>query len=404
MSRRVPRRSLLRGGILGGAGALALAGGVAAAPFGDPDPDPAADPPGHLVEPFHGTHQAGILTPPQPHAAFVALDLDEGLGREHLGRLMRVWTEDIARLMSGRAPVTDQEPELAARVSGLTVTVGWGSSLFARTGLEARRPSWLRPLPALAIDRLDPAWGEADLLLQIAAHSPVTVAHARRHLLDAAVGIAGPRWVQTGYREPMERHGWTMRNQFGQVDGTVQPDVAADATGRDLDLVLVGEGRGDPLWRGGSSVVVRRIEMDMERWRRADRVAREHVVGRDLATGAPATGGEVDTPVDLHAVLPNGLPVVDQAAHVRRSSPHAPHERFLRRPYIYEDVAPDGRTRTGLVFTAYQADPVRQFLPVQRRLAEADLLNLYTTPVGSAVFALLPGCQEGGWLGQELLA
>jgi hypothetical protein len=38
------------------------------------------------------------------------------------------------------------------------------------------------------------------------------------------------------------------------------------------------------------------------------------------------------------------------------------------------------------------------------RITERDLLNQWTTPVGSAVFDLLPGCQEGAWLGEQLLA
>lgn len=411
---QVDRRTLLRGGVVGGVGAVALATGVASAPAPSARDD--VLPAGDLTEAFHGRWQAGILTAPQPHAAFVALDLDPGADRERLSRLMRIWTDDISRLMSGRAPVTDQEPELAARVSGLTVTVGWGAPLFDRVGLEERRPPWLQPVPPLGIDRLDPAWGQSDLVLQVAAHSPLTVARTRRLLVGAARGLASVTWVQTGHREPMERHGWSMRNQFGQVDGTVQPSLTQDG-GRDLGLVVIGgdrlagdadpspvTGDVDPWWVGGSSLVLRRIAMDLEGWERADRVAREHLLGRDLAGGAPLSGGTVDTPVDLHATLPGGLPVIDAAAHVRRASPHAPGERFLRRPYMYEDAGPHGRTEAGLLFTAYQADPVRQFVPVQQRLAEADLLNLYTTPVGSAVYALLPGCPRGGWLGQPLLA
>lgn len=400
------RRGLLRGGLLGGAGVAALAAGVGLAP----EPTAAAPAPlppaGDLVEAFHGPHQSGILTPPQPHAVFVALDLDtEGEeAREQLARLMRVWTDDISRLMAGEAPLTDQEPELAERAAGLTVTVGWGPSLFARTGLEQARPAWCQPLPDFEIDQLDPTWGEADLVLQICGHSPVTVSHARRHLVAAASGIAHPRWLQTGFREPMERHGWSMRNLFGQVDGTVQPDAA----GADAPLVLIdptagGSAAVDPRWSGGSSLVLRRIRMDMADWDRADRPAREHSIGRDLATGAPLTGGTEQTPVDLHAMLPGGLPVINRDAHVRRASAHAPHERFLRRPYNYETLGTDGAVETGLLFAAYQADPVRQFVPVQQRLAEADLLNLWTVPVGSAVFAVLPGCPGGEWLGQHLL-
>ena len=46
----------------------------------------------------------------------------------------------------------------------------------------------------------------------------------------------------------------------------------------------------------------------------------------------------------------------------------------------------------------------RQFVPVQARLAESDHLNLWTVPVGSAVFAIPPGCAEGGFVGDALFA
>lgn len=73
-----------------------------------------------------------------------------------------------------------------------------------------------------------------------------------------------------------------MRNLFGQVDGTVQPDVAG------LDADLLWSLDGAPAWlRGGSSVVVRRIEMDLDGWDRVDRLSRENSIGRRLATGAP---------------------------------------------------------------------------------------------------------------------
>jgi len=83
----------------------------------------------------------------------------------------------------------------------------------------------------------------------------------------------------------------------------------------------------------------------------------------------------------------------------------APHERFLRRPYSYDDAPTDGSlSDSGLLFAAFMADPVRQFVPVQQRLADKDLLNLWTTPVGSAVFAILPGARDGELLGERLFA
>jgi deferrochelatase/peroxidase EfeB len=40
-------------------------------------------------------------------------------------------------------------------------------------------------------------------------------------------------------------------------------------------------------------------------------------------------------------------------------------------------------------------DPRRQFVPVQRRLAEHDALSAFSRPVGSAVFAIPPGARGG---------
>ena len=152
--------------------------------------------------------------------------------------------------------------------------------------------------------------GGGDLLLQICATSPTTVAHAQRRLLAGAAGLASVRWVQRGFREPHEGPGVPMRNLFGQVDGTVQPVVAG------LDADLLWSADAGPTWlRGGSSVVVRRIEMDLDGWDRVDRLSRENSIGRRLATGAPVTGGGLDTAPDLEAVDGLGFHVVDDAAH-----------------------------------------------------------------------------------------
>ena len=58
---------------------------------------------------------------------------------------------------------------------------------------------------------------------------------------------------------------------------------------------------------------------------------------------------------------------------------------------------------SGLIFVSFQADVDKQFTPIQRRLDELDLLNEWTTPIGSSVFALPRGVTEGGWLGEELI-
>jgi dye decolorizing peroxidase len=233
----------------------------------------------------------------------------------------------------------------------------------------------------------------------------VAVAHAQRRLVVGADPLAVQRWVQRGFREPLTsaRPGLPFRNQFGQVDGTVQP--ATDGTDDALIWLGAGESPAPPGLDGGSSLVIRRIAMNMEKWDEVDRPSRENAVGRRLATGAPLTGQAATDLPDLAATDELGFPVIDATSHLRRAMPQAPHERILRAPYSYDDAPmPGQRSNTGLVFVAFQADPVRQFVPIQERLAEADLMNLWTTPISSGVYAVLPGAQPGQILGESLLA
>ncbi|NLW98413.1 MAG: Dyp-type peroxidase [Actinomycetales bacterium] len=350
------------------------------------------------VRSFFGPRQSGVDDVPQAFLTLVALDLAPDADRDTLRRLMAVWTDDIARLMDGRGTLTDQEPELAARPASLTVTVGWGRGAFEAGGITP--PPWLTPLPAFQIDQLQDRWNDGDLVLQVCADSPVTVAHAVRRLVTGAAPMAVQRWVQRGFREPLLDAGAErMRNLLGQIDGTVNP-----TSDDPHDEPLIWDD-GSTWLEHSTGLVVRRIAMDLDRWDRADRRSREHIMGRRLADGAPLTGGTELSPPDLEALAEDGFPLIDTFSHVRRSMAQAPHERFLRRSYNYDDPpSGTGVSDAGLIFLAFCADPVHQFVPVQRRLAEADLLNVYTTPIGSAVFAVLPGCREGEMLGGPLLS
>lgn len=149
----VSRRALPAGSALSVGGAIggAVAVGVVAARDGGGDRTGAAprstlDYGGQMV-PFHGRHQAGIATPAQAHAAFVALDLAAGVDRAALCRLMLLLSDDAARLTQGRAPLADGQPELAYVPARLTVTFGFGPRLFDVAGLADQRPATLRQLP-----------------------------------------------------------------------------------------------------------------------------------------------------------------------------------------------------------------------------------------------------------------
>ncbi|SED56516.1 Dyp-type peroxidase [Ruania alba] len=352
---------------------------------------------GSRTVPFHGRHQTGVTVPPQAHAAHVALDLLPETDLTGIRRMMRLLSDDAARLTQGRPALGDTERELAHTPSALTITFGFGRELVTRAGGPV--PDWLSPLPAFEIDRLTEAWSGGDLLLLVAADDPVAVAHAVRMLSKDARQFASVRWVQHGFRNARgsTAPGTTMRNLFGQVDGTVNP---APGTAEFDQLVWHSGGWLD----GGTSVVIRRIAMDLDGWDRVARVDREGAVGRRLDNGAPITGTREHDDPDFDAVDERGFPVIAEYAHIRRARSPNVAERFLRRGYNYDDPPPAGQlSDSGLIFVAMQADPVRQFVPVQRRLDDLDLLNEWTTPVGSAVFAIPPGCADGGYIGETLL-
>ncbi len=390
---RINRRRLLGGGAAA-AGAAGIGLGTAAL-TGTREPGMA---PEVATVPFYGPNQAGIATAPQSHAAFVAFDLKPGTRRDDLVGLLKIWTDDAARLTQGRPALADTEPDLARRPARLTVTVGFGPAVFAVAGLEQHRPSWLRPLPPFAIDRLEPAWTGGDLLLQICADEVTAVSHAVRVLCRSVSSLVAVRWVQRGFRDAAP--GTTPRNLMGQVDGTANLTPGTPEFAR----LVWDDGATMPWLAGGTSFVLRRIAMALDTWDEIDREERELTVGRTIANGAPLTGtDEFDEP-DFTAADANGIPVIPPSSHIARAHHTHDGERFLRRGYNYDDAPAPGRiSNSGLLFAAYQRDVDSQFLPVQRRLAEFDALNVWTTPIGSSVFLIPPGVPSpGGYLGQPL--
>ncbi|GAB2667876.1 Dyp-type peroxidase [Nocardia goodfellowii] len=350
------------------------------------------------TEPFYGPHQAGIATAPQDHVALVAFDLRPGTTRDDIEGILRIWSGDAARLTQGAPALADTEPQLTQRPARLTVTFGFGPAVFTRAGLEHRKPAWLRPLPPFRIDKLESRWSDGDLVIQICADEVTTVAHAVRVLCRSVTTLTTVRWVQRGFRNATPRQ--TPRNLMGQVDGT--ENIAAGTP--DFDRLVWDDGAAQPWLTGGTSMVLRRIAMNLETWDEIDPEGRELSVGRKLDTGAPLTGtSEFDLP-DFTAVDQHGIPVIPQSSHIARAHHTHAGERFFRRGYNYDDAPERGQvSNSGLLFTAFQRDVDTQYLPVQQRLADFDALNVWTTPVGSSVFVIPPGIEApGGYIGQSL--
>jgi dye decolorizing peroxidase len=396
------RRRFLRGGVAA-AGGVALVGGGYAAARATELPPPEPDAAGQAIEPFYGPHQAGVATGPQAVGTFIAFDLLAETDVEALRRLMLLWTEDGRRLTQGTATLADTEPELAMVPARLTVTVGFGPGVFDLDGLSEARPDWLAPLPAFpTIDQLEDRWSDGDLLLQLGADDPTTLSHAQRMMTKSARPFATVRWVQPGFTHSPGTvpPGSTPRNLMGQVDGTANPQPGTP----EFDAVVWSA--ESPDWvRGGTGMVIRRIRMELDTWDAMERDDKEQVIGRRLDTGAPLTGTQEHDVPDFEAVGADGLTVIPDFAHIRMAHSDSPSMQFLRRPFSFDNgLLPDGRPDVGLLFVAYAADLSTQFVPIQQRLAENDLFNTWTTPIGSAVFALPPGCEPDGFLGDTLLA
>lgn len=426
-SRGLPRRQLFKtAGIT--AGLTALGTGIG---FGTgrasatSNIDEALSPVGKDVVPFYGERQAGVETSPQAHACFLGLNLKSDVDQKALIRWLKLLTDDAARLTQGIPPLADPEPELALKPARLTVTFGFGRKVMDLLNPELT-PEWLKPLPKYGIDKLEDRFTGGDFMLQICADDPLTVAHARRMLLKDSRYFTTMAWIQHGFRNA--RGSWpektTMRNLFGQIDGSSNPDLSS----ADFDYLVYGEGELDhipagmkeekggnlePWFPNATSLVLRRIAMDLDTWDELDRPAREISVGRTLDDGAPLTGGgEFDEP-DFDAVNATGFPAIPDISHMRRSRSDNPDEQIFRRAYNYEDVPDDllaGNSdedtpvsNAGLLFASYQADVAAQYMPIQQRLADLDHLNLWTTPIGSAVFVIPPGAKEGEFIGESLL-
>ncbi|MFJ8731704.1 iron uptake transporter deferrochelatase/peroxidase subunit [Streptomyces bauhiniae] len=403
-----PGRGVSRRTLLGTAGATGLVLGAAGGALGHaaaPTPATPLTSIGTDRAMFHGKHQPGITDALQAHGHLVAFDLKPGAGRKEAAALLRRWSAAAERLMAGEAaPHEDTDVARDAGPSSLTVTFGFGHSFFGRTGLEKQRPAALDPLPDFSADHLDKKRGEGDLWVQIGANDALVAFHALRTLQKEAGDAARVRWQMNGFnRSPgTTAHAMTTRNLMGQIDGTRNPKPAEP----DFDRRIFVPASGEPAWMAnGSYAVVRRIRMLLDDWEKLARPAQEAVIGRRKSDGGPLSGGDETTPMDLEKVDAQGEYVVPLNAHARITRPDQNGgAAMLRRPFSFHDgFDPDGTPDAGLLFICWQADPLRGFVPVQRKLDRGDALSRYLRHEASGLFAVPGGAAKGEYVGQRLL-
>jgi len=373
------------------------------------------------VYPFFGDNQAGITTAAQDRLHFAAFDMSSTATRDDLIELLQDWTYAAARMTRGLdvsetgavdgsplLPPDDTGEALGLPPSGLTITFGFGPTLFEtedgadRFGIASRRPPLLAKLPRFTGDALRPESGGGDLCIQACADDPQVAVHAIRNLSRIAFGRASIRWSQLGFgrTSSTSTSQVTPRNLFGFKDGTA--NIKAEDPKTVTAQVWVGKDDG-PAWLvGGSYLVTRKIRMIIEAWDRTLLQEQERVIGRSKGEGAPLSGGSEFTEPDFEKAGATDQPLIDPESHV-----HLAHRtatggaQLLRRGYNFVDGNDElGRLDAGLFFISFQRSP-QQFIDVQTNLAR-DALNEYIKHVSSAIFAVPPGASTDSYVGAGL--
>jgi deferrochelatase/peroxidase EfeB len=407
MTDKVSRRraiGLAGAGVAGIAGMSAIGGALLKS-------DDAEAPVTSDAVPFRGAVQAGIVTPAQDRLHFVAFDVLTK-DRAQLIQLLKDWTDAAARMTAGQdagpvgatagileAPPDDTGEAIGLPAAGLTLTVGFGPTLFRdasgkdRFGLAARKPAALADLPHFPGDTIDPAISGGDLCVQACANDPQVAVHAIRNLARIGMGVVSVRWSQLGFgrTSSTSTSQATPRNLFGFKDGTA--NLKAEETDLLKDNLWVQPGDGPDWMTGGSYLVTRKIRMMIETWDRTSLGEQEDIIGRTKGEGAALGQAKEFDEIDLVSKNGDGDPLVPVDAHIRLAHPDTNKgARLLRRGYNFVDGSDGlGRLNAGLFFMAYQRDPRTHFVPIQLNLARHDAMNEYVRHVSSGLFACPAG-------------
>jgi len=397
------RRSFLQGtvaGLVGAAGGSLL--GSDAALAGAARGDHART----SAIPFHGYHQAGIATPPQPIGSFLSFDVTAS-DRAGLGDLFRTLTARARFLTAGgtppKTPPSSAQPDngiLGPKVvpDNLTITVAVGATLFdGRYGLGARKPAQLVTMKPFLHDDLDPALSQGDLLVQLCADHRDTTVHALLDILAHTSGAMRQRWRIDAQRNPPRPVG-VPRDWFGFKDGITNPDTT-NTTQMDQE-VWVQPHTAEPAWAaGGTYQAVRIVHFNVEKWQGVPLAQQERIFGRRKASGAPmyATSENASDLLDpIYTNDPQGL-ITALDSHIRLANPQTPEtastSSILRRSYDYNrTVDAHGGLDLGHSFVCFQRE-LNTYITMQTRL-EGEMLVPYISPRGGGYFFALPGVRD----------
>lgn len=383
---RVSRRALLWGSASLGAVAAAGMGGYALGRRVDDEPPAAGTTPsrGDQVA-AAGTTQAGVARPanPQQHGLFSSLDADVD-GPAELRDLLAALGETVLALAAPGARVPGVTDEGAG---DLTITIGLGSRLVATAdrdlpGAEA--------LPVFAGDSALPERSRGgDLLVAIQATDPGLVEPVRGHLLVEHPALR-PRWEQAGFRGAGNAQPGVARNVVDYLDGIVIPRTEDELA---TNVWIAGGPAAH-----GTVCVLRRLLVDVDRFRAQPEARQDEVIGRHRSDGSPLSGGGPMAQVDLQAKTADGRYLTPARSHARAAHPSFTGSvTMLRGSYSFLDST----GARGLLFRCFQRD-LGTFVRTQRRLDETDDLMGFVRTSATGSFSILPGFDDRNPLGASL--
>lgn len=376
-----------------------------------------------LKYPFRGPHQSGIITAQQQQMHMAAYDLTTSR-KSSLIQLLKDWSLAAERMTNGNligeyktfkdVPPDDTGETTDLGPAGLTITIGFGATIFKTTdgvdrfGIAKYMPRALEAgIPRMAAEKLDPLRCGGDLIVQACAEDPMVAMHAIHNMTRIAFGTAALRWSQLGYgrTSATSNKQTTPRNLFGFKDGT--SNIRAEEPAAELNKHLwiqPSDDQGD-IFAGGTYICIRKIKQFMEVWDELVLSEQEATIGRFKITGAPLSGGDEYTPPDFQKKDSDGKLLIPEDSHVALVHPtHNKGARMLRRGYNYmEGNDKLGRLEGGLFFIAYVRNPQTNFIPVLKRMA-GDALTEYIQHIASSLFIIPPGMRPGdSYIGQRLL-
>jgi len=196
-----------------------------------------------------------VVAPLTRAAIFLVTTLNSG---SHHGRTIRSFCGDVAALM--------RAVEFRDIEAGLSCVIGFGSDDWDRL-FGAPRPANLHVFPEIRAGARHAVSTPGDLLF-----------HIRAKRMDLCFELATQIMGQIGEAVSAvdEVHGFRYfddRDLIGFVDGTENPRGEAA-----IDAVLIGE--EDPLFAGGSYVIVQKYLHDLEGWNALSTEVQEGIIGR----------------------------------------------------------------------------------------------------------------------------